>query len=111
MIDELEYEFDDTEIADRQAAEREHKMQRTNELNDIRTILATKAGRNFLNRFLEYSGFFKMSMRPDNRDMTVFHEGQRDTGHWLMNELRQSIENRDDDGKNFDKLMKEYWRK
>lgn len=70
--------------AARLAAER-----RTDELHDIGALLDSKTGRRVLRRILDRSGPLQHSMRDSDR-ATVFREGQRDIGLWILAELAEA---------------------
>lgn len=93
------------------AEERSRKVERQNELNDLRWLIATKAGRNIVNRLLEQTRIYHPSVNTAAPELTLFNEGKRHDGLWLIGELREAVVGRDEDEKNFDKLMREYWRK
>ena len=107
-VDLLSDEEIDTQ---REEAEKDRLRLRNNELNDLRWLLEAKAGRNILVRFIERARVYHNSVIPNDGNMTHFNEGTREFGLWMLGELEAAVNGRDDDFKNFDKLMREYWRK
>ena len=63
-----------------------HKTDRDQELENIRSVLATKSGREFFWRILSRSGLFKTSFTGDNT--TFFKEGERNMGLWILKEIQ-----------------------
>ena len=89
----------------------QEKIERDNELNDLRQFLRSKSGRGVLVRILERSGAFKLSMQADDR-MTIFCEGQREIGLWLLGELKAVCgAEKDKDLEAFNEMITEYWSK
>lgn len=64
---------------------------RTRELNDLRSVLATKEGRRFFWRILSYCGTFKSIWETSAR--IHYNAGQQDIGHFLFGELHEADEN------------------
>lgn len=64
------------------------KMDRDQELADLREILKTKAGRRFIWRILEMSGIYKVTQGPV--DLVNFEEGKRLIGVTLMGDIAES---------------------
>lgn len=61
------------------------QLAREKELEDFKQILATKAGRAFLWRLLEWCGVYHTSFTGNST--TFFNEGKRDIGLKLIEEI------------------------
>ena len=64
------------------------KYGREQELNDVRTILATREGLRFMWRYLTECGIFKTSMTGSSQ--TFFLEGRRDVGLRLLADVNEA---------------------
>lgn len=60
-------------------AVRKEKSARFKELEDVKSILSTKAGRRFYYRYMKECGVFRISY-TGNGSETFFNEGQRNVG-------------------------------
>ena len=69
-------------------AEQNQKAQRKQELDDLRSVLATTAGRRFLYRFLAGCGVFRTSYTGTVE--TYYKEGGRNIGLNLMHDLEEA---------------------
>ena len=67
----------------RKAAKKETYM-REDEVEDMRVVLSTPAGRRTIWRYLEFCGIFKFGFDPDERHET-FVAGQRNVGGFKGN--------------------------
>ena len=67
------------------------KAQRDQELNDIRTVLATKSGRRLVWRLLGKCRVFGSVW--DGSAKVHYNSGQQDIGHYLMAEVLDADEN------------------
>lgn len=65
------------------------KIQRTMQLNEVRSIMATKEGRSFFHRYLVKAGVFEQSFTGDN-NWTNFNEGKRSIGNMLLAEITEA---------------------
>ena len=68
----------------------EQKNQRDNELKDVREVLNTEAGQRFLWRILSECGIFRVSFDSMNSNYTVYNEGRRSIGLFILNELNEA---------------------
>lgn len=102
--------LDHGDSADLEKDEQNRIAERNDELNQLRHFLRTRAGRNVFNRILRHSGVFKMSMMPSDTHLTAFHEGQRDVGMWLFNELQSVAVTTAEDEEAFNEMVTDYWR-
>lgn len=59
------------------------------ELSAIRNILKTENGRAFMYNCLQNCGTFDSSFNTDPQ-LTVFNEGRRSHGLWLVSELKEA---------------------
>ena len=67
------------------------KDPRTEEIEDLKLVMGTENGRRFVYRFLVRSGLYICSYSSEMPvENTVFKEGQRNMGLWLLAELNQS---------------------
>lgn len=64
------------------------KYGREQELNDVRSILATREGLRFMWRYLSECGIFKTSMTGSSQ--TFFLEGRRDIGLRLLTDVNEA---------------------
>jgi len=82
--------------ADAQQVQRGGRLaqrRRDRELNDLRAVLATAEGRRAIWRLLEHCGVNRSSYDPSQRgDSTVFREGARNVGLFLMAEITDADE-------------------
>lgn len=62
---------------------------RQQQLEDLRTVCATRHGRRVLRRLLEWSGTFRTSFASDPQVM-AFHEGRKQLGYFLIAELMEA---------------------
>lgn len=82
MTDEV-YFFDDEK---KKPASEEADRQRHQEIEDIRFMLGTPAGRRFFLRLFNIAGVFKSSFTGTSH--TFFYEGQRNVGLRIMSDVR-----------------------
>lgn len=78
-------------ISDKQqvdAAEKANRRKRHYELEDLRSVLQSPAGRRFVWRYLTIGGVFQSSFTGDNA--TFFNEGRRDIGLKLMADVMEA---------------------
>jgi hypothetical protein len=68
------------------------QMQRENELEELKQILATTAGVKFFSRMLERCHMFATLSHLEPQQMAV-HSGQRDLGLWLIQEIEAAETN------------------
>ena len=62
------------------------KAERTQELEDIKTLLKTDAGIRFFKRFFEITSVFSTTFK-NSSDLTAFCEGQRNIGLTFFNDI------------------------
>lgn len=77
--------------------EERRKIERNNELNDVRRVLNTKEGVRLVKRILDRCGLHRQPayrLGVDDRQ-TYIACGMLDIGLWLMDECQKSVENRD----------------
>ena len=67
--------------------EKEAEAERRKELEDIREVVKTPAGRRFYYRMIEYCRPFQESYVVGSFDCTANNEGRRIVGNWLWSEL------------------------
>lgn len=72
----------------RKAKQRE-RLQREQELADLRHVLETRPGRRFVWRLLAQAGCFRLSFTYAEPETTVFNEGRRSLGLLLMAEIHE----------------------
>jgi len=79
---------------EKQVKKRKTKFQlvRENELEELKTILATGAGIKFFSRMLERCHMFATLSHLDPQQMAV-QSGQRDLGLWLIQEIEAAEPN------------------
>lgn len=65
------------------------KIERINELRDIRTVMATPAGRRLLWRALKNARIFESRFHENDR-IHAYMEGNANQGLWLMAELNHA---------------------
>jgi len=65
---------------------REEKLDRAQEIKDLRDICGLPAGRRFLMRILEHCHIYSTSM-SDDPHLTSFREGERNVGLWMAAEI------------------------
>lgn len=65
---------------------KKHALRRLHEIEDIKFMLKSPAGRYFLWRFLEYARVFHTISNENPHRMAV-HSGIRDGGLWVLNEI------------------------
>lgn len=78
--------------ADEQQVEKAGKREqsvRDRELNDVRIVLSTPAGRRFVWRYLERCGLFRTSF-TGNEGSTFFNEGERNIGIKLLADVNEA---------------------
>lgn len=80
--------------------EKKAHRKRKEELTDIRTVLASSSGRNFLWRLLDKCGVFESTFTNDSLKMSYL-SGQQDIGHFIMSEIVET------DDRLLFKMMKE----
>jgi hypothetical protein len=61
---------------------------RTQELNDIKWLMAHKQGRRFVHRLLARAGIYRSSFT--NSSETYFREGERNVGLFVINEVSEA---------------------
>jgi hypothetical protein len=79
----------------------EQKRARQREIDDVKEVLKTPAGRRFYWRWMGICGIFRISFNP-NSNQTAFNEGQRNVGLSLLNDLNEA------DSAIFAKMQLEY---
>ena len=77
-----------SDVAQVQNAKVDEKVRRTNELSDLREVLATRAGRNVLWRLMSQCGLFE-SITVQSSEIYV-RSGRRDVGLFLIAEITQA---------------------
>ena len=65
------------------------KLLRTEELDDIKTVASTAAGRRLLARVFHQANIFTV-LPPENPLVMAFNEGQRNVGLMAMNDLLEA---------------------
>lgn len=70
-------------------AGKRERLHRKRELADLAAVLATKPGRRFIWKILEQAGVFRVSFRYGEPETTVFNEGRRSMGLWLMADIHE----------------------
>ncbi len=80
---------DEEQVA--QAKGKERRV-RQNQLNDVRTVLETEAGRRFVWRLLEECKAFA-SVKANDDSTTNYNAGKQDIGHYVMTELLEARPN------------------
>lgn len=70
----------------RKARQRE-KLEREQELRDLRHVLETVQGRRHTWRFLEQAGCFRQSFVSGESEATAFNEGRRSLGLMLLADI------------------------
>jgi hypothetical protein len=70
-------------------AEKKEAFSRDRELEDIKQVLSTPAGRRFAYRYLEKSGVFRTSF-SENTNVMLFREGERNFGLQLLAEINEA---------------------
>ena len=73
-------------------ADRKEKDIRKQELNDIRTVLASSSGRRLLWRLMGRCKTFGSMFSADAISM-AYNSGQQDLGHFIMSEIVAADEN------------------
>jgi hypothetical protein len=68
-------------------------MDRQQEINDLKTVLSTRAGRRYLWRLLGQAGVFRLSFVAGAPDATAFNEGARNLGRSVMAEIMDEAPN------------------
>lgn len=64
---------------------------RTLELEDIKTVMSSEAGRRFMFRVLDRTGLYRTSYNPERPDSnTTFNEGGRNVGLFLTAEIQEA---------------------
>jgi hypothetical protein len=61
------------------------------QLADIQSVVSTAAGMRLLGRILEHSGYFESTFNNDSL-ISAFHQGRREEGIWLLQELADTNE-------------------
>ena len=69
------------------AAEKKRKLARRLELENLRKMLSTYEGREFVWRLLERCGVSCTSFRGEDTHRMAFQEGQRNVGLWTTEEV------------------------
>jgi hypothetical protein len=67
------------------------KNKRQQEVEDLRNLLSTQAGRSFMWRLLSYCGVYKTSFTGNST--TFFNEGKRQVGLHLLDEVFEADAN------------------
>jgi hypothetical protein len=78
-----QYNAADQEVVDQ--AEKDAKRIREQEVNDIRFILNSAAGRRFLKRFFKKWGLWRNAMTGNSH--TYFNLGTQNVAQWLFGEI------------------------
>ena len=81
-----------TDKKDIEEQEIKAKIIRDRELNDIRAVLSTNAGRRFVWKLLERCKAFGSIYDSDSKFM-AYLSGQQDLGHYIMAEITETDEN------------------
>ena len=68
------------------------RIARLQEIEDIRALLATPAGKRVFRRLLSWAGVFRQCFNPNALQM-AFAEGQRNFGLFLVTELMEADPN------------------
>lgn len=63
------------------------KLRRQEELNDIRALMTSPAGRRFAWRMLDRCGVYQTSFTGNSG--TFFKEGERNVGLWLLADIHE----------------------
>lgn len=72
----------------RKAKQRE-RVEREQELRDLRHVMETVQGRRCIWRILGHAGCFRQSFVPGEPDSTTFNEGRRSLGLMLMADIHE----------------------
>lgn len=83
MTDDIFQDVGDEEVV--KVKRTTSKSKRDKELDDLRQILSTYAGRAFIWRMLAQCGVYKTSFTGNST--TFFNEGKRHIGLWLLDEV------------------------
>jgi hypothetical protein len=70
-------------------SKKRHELKREHEIEDIKYMLKSPAGRYFLWRFLEYARVFN-TISSDNVTRMSIQSGIRDAGLWVFNEIMEA---------------------
>lgn len=62
------------------------------QLDELKVVMDTRSGRNVLYRHLESAGVFRLSYAGSTND-TMFNEGRRNQGLFLMSEMQSASTN------------------
>lgn len=65
---------------------------RTNQLNDVRAVMAMQEGRRFIWRLLEQCKAFS-SVKADDDSTTLYNAGKQDIGHFVITEMLEARPN------------------
>lgn len=65
----------------------EEKAERNKEIDDIKEVLRSAAGRRFYHRLIAHTKPFHESFVVGMNDVTANNEGRRMVGNWLLSEL------------------------
>lgn len=63
------------------------KLKRLQEVEDLREVMSTPAGRRFVHRVLGLCGTFRLSFAGEQTHATAFNEGKRSVGNQLFAEV------------------------
>lgn len=64
------------------------KRKRESELEDVKTLMSTEAGRRFAARLMEIAGLYRSSFTGNST--TFFNEGQRNVGIQIFTDIQLS---------------------
>lgn len=74
------------------AAEKKNKIEREQEIEDVRTILKTPAGMRFFKRVFNRTHLFRTTYTGNSE--TYFREGERNIGLWLLTDVQIADKNK-----------------
>lgn len=70
-------------------SKQKEQLTRQRELDDLKAVCATPAGRRFVFQQLQESGVFALVFDPANAQMNAFYEGRRSMGVTLLANLNE----------------------
>lgn len=88
FLDENFFDPEETKLTQEQ--EKEFKIQRMTQLDDMRWVLSNIKGRRVIWRFLALCRVFRESYVPKDANHTAFQEGKRDIGLRLLHEIQSA---------------------
>lgn len=65
------------------------KKQREEELEDLKVVVSTPAGKRFVWKYLEFCGVFRLSFDSNDSHVSAFNEGRRNVGLALLSDMSE----------------------